>query len=60
MGVELGNQKLRLLRRDGDVLPTWCVLAELAPTQPVKMGPFQAGANIPARIPSKSSLSLSA
>jgi hypothetical protein len=31
MGVELDNQKLRLLKRQGDVLPTLYALPELAP-----------------------------
>ena len=34
-----------LLKRQGYVLPTGCALPELAPTQPAKMAPFQAGAN---------------
>jgi hypothetical protein len=50
MGVELDNQKLRLLKRQGDVLPTWCALPELALTQPAKMAPFEAGANSSGRI----------
>jgi len=46
MEVELGNQKLHLLKRQGYVLPTGCALLDLAPTQPAKMAPFQAGANM--------------
>ena len=37
MGEELGNQKLRLLRPQGGVLPTWCALPRLDPTDPAKM-----------------------
>jgi hypothetical protein len=45
MGVELGNQKLHWLKRQGYALPTRCALPKLAPTRPAKMVPFQAGAN---------------
>ena len=51
MGEELGNQKLRLLRPQGGVLPTWRALPRLDPTDPAKMAPFQTDANTGTRNP---------
>ena len=45
MRIELVNQKLRLSRQEGGVLPVGRALPELGPTQPAKLVPFYPGAD---------------